>query len=101
MWLYLKLKQKSIFVEAKQYATKQAMDHWLNQGRNFFKYLEKTKTRKQIQNLWDAAKSSSKREVYSHIATLIKKKLAPINKIRMKKEGTQTLKKFQKLCRTI
>lgn len=53
-----------------------------------FKYLEKTKTRKQIQNLWDAAKSSFKREVYSHIATLIKKKSAPINKIRMKKEGT-------------
>ena len=44
-------------MEAKQYATKQPMDHWRNQRRNK-KYLETTENEStRVQNLWDAAKA--------------------------------------------
>ena len=45
-------------MEAKQYVTKQPMDHWRNQRGNQ-KYLETNENENtMIQNLWDAAKQS-------------------------------------------
>ena len=49
--------KKHKHLEAKQYATKQPMNHWRNQGRNK-KYLETNENENtMIQNLWDAAKA--------------------------------------------
>ena len=53
-------------MEAKQYVTKQPMDHRRNQRGNK-KYIESNENKNTtIQNLWDAAKAVLKREVYSN-----------------------------------
>ena len=49
--------KKHKHVETKQHATKQPMDHWRNQRRNFKIPRSKWQHRPTIQNLWDAAKA--------------------------------------------
>ena len=53
-------------VEAKQYATKQPMDHWINQRWNKKIPRDKWKWKHNYPKSMGHSKSSSKREVYSN-----------------------------------
>ena len=45
-------------MKAKQYATKQAKGHWINQRENKKKYIETNENENtMVQNLWNAAKA--------------------------------------------
>ena len=69
-----KTAKKHKHMEAKQYATKQPMDHWGNQRGIFKKYLETNKNGNIThQNLWDAAKAVLRRKFIA-INAYIKKK---------------------------
>ena len=50
-------------MEAKEYITKQPMDHWRNQRGNKKKYLEANNNENiMIQNLWDTEKAGLRRK---------------------------------------
>ena len=78
-----KEKKKSKHKEAKQYATKQPIDHWREQRGNRGKK-ERERQIKQnmmIQNLWDAAKAVLRGKFIAIQSNLKKQNKAQINKL--------------------
>ena len=69
-------------MQAKQYATKQQMDHWRNQRVNK-KYLETNENKSTVtQNLWDATKA------------ILRRKFIAIQSYLRKQEKSQTTKTY-------
>ena len=72
--------RKHKHMEAKQYATKQPMDHWRNQRVNK-KNLETNKNEQDDSKPMGHNKSSSKREVYSNTILPQEKETSQINNL--------------------
>ena len=70
-------------MEAKQYATKQQINHWRNQIK-IFKYLEENENIKvMIQNLWFATKVVLRGKFIAIQSYLRKQEKSPINNLNL------------------